>query len=342
MENGTDSTRIICLAKTIAQNTQVVDEYLRGNNLPTFDLDDAAAPAIPPTAQCPDAEAARHAAMAAAEELLNLLGGAFAPLAYDWTGMAVTRAIVKLGVAKLVPLMGLNTTATAGAERCAINASSPSTSTDAGLISMSSLAASAGLPEPLLRRLLRHAMTRHVFREPREGFVAHTAASAALARVASPPREAFQFAAEDLWPAGLRLADAIAKWPTSEEPTESGFAVAHAEEGEGGQELKSLWQVLQLDAAKARRFGGMVELEASFVGFPLHQAEWSGTVVDVGGGSGAVSVDLARRFPDARFIVQDLASVIQGREAEVPSDVKGRVQFMAQYEPQTSATALSA
>ncbi|EKG16123.1 O-methyltransferase family 2 [Macrophomina phaseolina MS6] len=267
--------------------------------------------------------------MAAAEELLNLLGGAFAPLAYDWTGMAVTRAIVKLGVAKLVPLMGLNTTATAGAERCAINASSPSTSTDAGLISMSSLAASAGLPEPLLRRLLRHAMTRHVFREPREGFVAHTAASAALARVASPPREAFQFAAEDLWPAGLRLADAIAKWPTSEEPTESGFAVAHAEEGEGGQELKSLWQVLQLDAAKARRFGGMVELEASFVGFPLHQAEWSGTVVDVGGGSGAVSVDLARRFPDARFIVQDLASVIQGREAEVPSDVKGRVQFMA-------------
>lgn len=51
-----------------------------------------------------------------------------------------------------------------------------------GLISYKELAPKAGVDEPMLRRLLRHAMTLRIFREPRPGMVAHTQASKLLAR----------------------------------------------------------------------------------------------------------------------------------------------------------------
>lgn len=51
-----------------------------------------------------------------------------------------------------------------------------------GEISFSDLAEKCGLSEVNLRRMLRFAMAfHHVFREPRKGFVTHTAASRKIA-----------------------------------------------------------------------------------------------------------------------------------------------------------------
>lgn len=55
-----------------------------------------------------------------------------------------------------------------------------------------------------------------------------------------------------------------------------------------------------------------------------------GTVVDVGGSQGFVSVALARKFPSINFIVQDLEPVITDAHAQenLASDIASRVSFM--------------
>jgi len=55
----------------------------------------------------------------------------------------------------------------------------------------------------------------------------------------------------------------------------------------------------------------------------------NGTVVDVGGGSGHISMALARNFPKLDFIVQDDSEkmLAQGRARNL-SDIEGRISFM--------------
>jgi hypothetical protein len=49
-----------------------------------------------------------------------------------------------------------------------------------GMISYNEIAKQTDLDEPTVRRLLRHAMTLHIFQEPELGMVAHTNASKLL------------------------------------------------------------------------------------------------------------------------------------------------------------------
>ena len=99
-------------------------------------------------------------------------------------------------------------------------------------ITFTKLAGKCGLNEKSLRHLLRHAMTMRIFKEPRKGVVAHTAASAFI-------RDSRSYSwllggVEDLWPSSVQvmyeeqwrmsklniqqLVDALTKWPNSEEP----------------------------------------------------------------------------------------------------------------------------
>lgn len=89
------------------------------------------------------------------------------------------------------------------------------------------------MPEHVVRRLVRQAAAHHVFREPRKGFVAHTAASHMLA-VNPQMRQWVGMVTEEMWPAaakvcasgdfrrrpltaGSQTVDALAKWPDSQE-----------------------------------------------------------------------------------------------------------------------------
>ena len=99
-----------------------------------------------------------------------------------------------------------------------------------------------------------------------------------------------------------------------------------------------MYQVLESDPLRAKRFGEAMSLFASNKGMEPHHIvdnyDWekvvcSGLVVDLGGNRGQMAIPLARRFPALNVLVQDLDNVVAGAEESVPEDVKGRVRFMA-------------
>ena len=53
------------------------------------------------------------------------------------------------------------------------------------------------------------------------------------------------------------------------------------------------------------------------------------TIVDVGGSRGYVSIELAKRFPNLRFIVQDLQGTVESAP-KLEGEMKDRVTFMSQ------------
>ncbi len=54
----------------------------------------------------------------------------------------------------------------------------------------------------------------------------------------------------------------------------------------------------------------------------------AGTIVDVGGSKGNISVALAQNVPSLRFIVQDLPGAMQGAKDTIPSALASRIEFM--------------
>ena len=106
-------------------------------------------------------------------------------------------------------------------------------------VTYAELATATGLLENEVQRILRCAITFHIFREPRKGVIAHTAASKLLA---DDPlmRHWIGMVSEEIWPAAskARLAklpapkavgadnsekavEALRQWPKSEEPNHS-------------------------------------------------------------------------------------------------------------------------
>lgn len=155
-----------------------------------------------------------------------------------------------------------------------------------------------------MRRLLRLAMSQHVFHEPRAGAVAHTAASRLLAEDALL-HQWMAWKTDEGWAASQHACAAMAAWPGSGEPGQTGFALAH-----GGQ---AMWPYLSGQPARLRRFADVMRLfsqrpglEPAHVvrGYPWGEVPAGGTVVDVGGSHGAVSCAIARDFPDLKFVVQ--------------------------------------
>lgn len=89
----------------------------------------------------------------------------------------------------------------------------------------------------------------------------------------------------------------------------------------------------------AKRFAGAMSAFANGIGlspsFLVNGYPWSsvgngtGTVVDVGGSKGNISVALARSAQKLHFVVQDLPSTIDGAKDILPDDVADRIEFMA-------------
>lgn len=51
-----------------------------------------------------------------------------------------------------------------------------------------------------------------------------------------------------------------------------------------------------------------------------------GSVVDLGGGRGLISIGIVQRVPASRIVVQDLLQIVQPAAAEVPRSLASRVQ----------------
>lgn len=82
------------------------------------------------------------------------------------------------------------------------------------------MASSSGLAESDVRKLVRYAVSQRIFEEPRPGVVAHSAASRLLAE--DPGLHDYVATCSDeLWQAASQTCNAMARYSSSEEPTET-------------------------------------------------------------------------------------------------------------------------
>jgi hypothetical protein len=299
--------RIVELASQIGNSVAELHEYLstRGIASPSFADDN-------PETLPADVTHLQDALLDAAAELHDML---LDPMSLLFKSNAITNmvsigAVARYHIAETIPV--------------------------GGKISFEDIAKQVGLSVMMTRRLIRHAMTMRIFSEPEPGMVAHTKASRFMT---IPDINAWvQVASREGWPASTKIADAMEKWPNSEEPSETGFSLANNTD-------KTLYEVLQADPTRAVRFASAMQSFKYNPALSIDEVpklyDWASlgqaTVVDVGGSRGHVAIELAKSFPDLSFVVQDMEIVIKGAEADVPEELKGRIEFVAHQLTQPQA-----
>lgn len=212
-----------------------------------------------------------------------------------------------------------------------------------GTITLSELQSKTTLDSTNLTRLLRHAMTNHILQEPTPGTIAHTPASRLLATDA-PLQSWVGFNTEDLYPASAHVINALRTHPEATSPVRTGFNFAF-----GTVDTEPMFATLGRDMARARRMGqAMSSLTAGEGCETSHlvshcdladvDAAGGATFVDVGGSHGFVCADLARRWRNVRFVVQDLPAtvasapapdVLCGGDSDEARQAAERIAFMA-------------
>ncbi|KAF7960847.1 hypothetical protein EAE96_000519 [Botrytis aclada] len=196
-----------------------------------------------------------------------------------------------------------------------------------GEASFSEISDTVGVPEADIRRTIRMAKTHRIFREPRDGIVAHTSISKAIATI--PLVESWLgLVTDEIWPAFSRMVDAIERWPDSQEPNETGYNLAT-------NQFDPYFEGMKKSTHREKRFadvmtffhaGGKWE-RAGLIEHYNWEIMSEGLVVELGGSQGAMCIDLARHYPKMKCISQDLPDVVEG--IETPEDVKGRVEIVA-------------
>lgn len=199
-----------------------------------------------------------------------------------------------------------------------------------GDISFADIAKASGVDEVLLRRFIQHLIHSNIFKESTPGHVSHTAASL-LIKEQQGMRDSIGFLTEDIGPASTKVIEAHRKWPGSEEPNETGF---NFEFNTGDP----FYVELAKDPERSRRFGAgmafMTQGDLYDIRHLINGFDWAGldeiggTVVDVGGGHGAVSRAIASATSRIQFIVQDLPGTVKEGMSMLPAQLKGRVTFM--------------
>ncbi|KAL1953850.1 hypothetical protein VTO42DRAFT_2110 [Malbranchea cinnamomea] len=310
------------LASQVQENVSVLSNFLRasGHPLPSFEADapTTTLPANAPQVIC----ATRQTLMGAALQIFRLAAGPseFLPhLAAGYQDIACLRWLTHFNIFRLVPL------------------GSP--------IPYTSLAAAAGVSVKQLKTVARMAMTSQVFCEPEPNCIAHTAISALLA---TDPgfHDWASFMCEASVPMASKLVEATEKWPGSEERNQTAYNIAFDTD-------LPYFEHLATQPEKTRQFASYMKhvqkSDGTAVRYLLEGFDWArlgkGTVVDVGGSSGAASIALATAFSDLNFIVQDLpenaadghaALSSPEKQQELGVSVTSRISFVGHnfFEPQ--------
>jgi ubiquinone/menaquinone biosynthesis C-methylase UbiE len=97
----------------------------------------------------------------------------------------------------------------------------------------------------------------------------------------------------------------------------------------------SIYQYFEANPEQALSFVGSLKALTSSPEYQISHIidnyDWAShkgaLVVDIGGSRGNIAINLAERFPELRFVVQDLEKVIQGAEDDIPKTLKGRIRF---------------
>lgn len=304
------TTNMIALSQKIAKETEKLEAYMKENGLamPSFDVD--AADDFPKLPE--DIQRSRLEIIHATKELRDLAVGPRESVrwgVWEFLDVLALQLINNYGIAKLVPL------------------EKP--------IALAELQSLTPLDPVNLARTLRIAMTNHVFCEPSPGVIAHTAASRLLATDAELAAWV-GFNAEDIYPASAHSLQALRQFPEATSLTRGGFQFAF-----DTVDKEPMFVTFGKDVDRAKRMGrAMASLtggEGYEVSFFVDSYDFSevdakgGTFVDIGGSHGFVCVDLAKKWKDMKFVVQDLPKTVASAPSPVCEDagVAERVEFMA-------------
>lgn len=290
------------LLTQIQDNVQKYLAFFSDNGLPEPSYDDG--DGLSPGKALPaEVSAARDAALEVTDELHHLLLGPLGLILSspgDHYLMLSLQYIWRYKIARHVP--------TSGEE-----------------ISFEDIAVATGLNLQDVTRFLRVAMGRHVFAEPQKGFVRHTASSRLL--IDNPLMEAyFVNVATEFLPSLARTVDATAKWPGSEEPNESGHALAN-------NSIETPFEIIKKDPVRQQRFTDAQSFSHMHESFSMdhllrgYDFSHASSVVDIGGCDGKVAFALAKKYPGInKIVVQDQPHVISG--IDIPGELQGRVEGM--------------
>ncbi|KAL2054933.1 hypothetical protein ABVK25_004755 [Lepraria finkii] len=192
------------------------------------------------------------------------------------------------------------------------------------------IAEKTGLSEHRVSSVIRQAMTNQIFHEDSLNHVVHTAISAIL--VKDPAMwDWVGYFVEEAYPSSARWTEAMLRYPNSQEPNESPFAVAFSDAAPEG-----FFKYLSDNKVTQARFFGAMKGVGTAPGLQYHHVAngyaWdrlgSATVVDVGGSTGHVSIALAKIFPNLNFVVQDFPHTVQQAQESLPAEFQERISFM--------------
>ncbi|OTA92758.1 hypothetical protein M434DRAFT_31515 [Hypoxylon sp. CO27-5] len=293
------TNKIIELSSLIAEKTAVVNDFLVRNKLPTPSLDADALCSIPIPEDATEVKEARAAVIDACSELKALMTGPKELLKFKgsprhiWTAYVSVKAILRFKLDKSFPV-------------------GDSTSFEA-------MSKFSGLNVKNVRRIVRHAIiNHHFFREDTPGVITHSALTAIISRD-ELTRNSLIVEMDEFWPAGVKMADAMEKWPNSEENNETGFALAN-------NSNKSMYGILADNPDRAERFGMYFSQPNESADGILNNYPWEDkdTMVDVGGSHGSVAIGIAKKFPNIKCVVQDLPGTVAEGASRLPAELQDR------------------
>ncbi|PHH83547.1 hypothetical protein CDD83_2962 [Cordyceps sp. RAO-2017] len=303
-------SRLAELARKIATETEKLDTYVKDNRLPEPGFGVDAPDEFP---QLPaDLRRSREEIIQAARELESLMRGPRESVRWAvWSYLDVLslQVINSFEIAKLVPL-------------------------DAP-ISLAELQTKTSLDPVNLARVLRLAMTNRIFREVSPGVIGHTASSRLLAQDVGL-QDWVGFNSEEVFPAAAKVLSALRAYPEATSLTTTGFNFAFDTVGK-----EPMFVTFGKDPARARRMGGAMASLSGGEGYEVRHFvdnydlsgvdEKRGTFVDIGGSHGFVSVELARKWKNTTFVVQDLPKTVDSAPRPICDDasVGARIRLQA-------------
>ncbi|KAH7006998.1 S-adenosyl-L-methionine-dependent methyltransferase [Ilyonectria destructans] len=206
------------------------------------------------------------------------------------------------------------------------------------------IAGKTNLPESIVRRVIRHAMTMRLFEEkpPGSGSITHTSTTAFMARYPIW-RSWLGHNFEDVRPGTVYVPESLSKFSAgrdkpSEDILNSGVALADVDHL---GHPTSPWEYIDRtpegkpDGYRANRFAEAMQILASTsaVKAPdlLAAFDWNSfgeaTVIDVGGSAGHDALALAESFPALKFIVQDLQQNQSKFQSNLPPAMASRISY---------------
>ncbi|KAJ6784555.1 hypothetical protein PWT90_10066 [Aphanocladium album] len=306
---------LVSLAEQLLAQAKKLDAALNRNSIPAPSFDEDTLEQLPQEAQ-----QLRWDLLDTSDVIRQLTRGARLTgldISFSWTDQLILRIIWRYQLAAAVPLHGSAT--------------------------YEEMAAASGLAASVVARAIRAAIPLRIFAERVPGQISHTALSRLLA-TDEGYASVIGLQLEDIAPASRRLLEIWNELGTDAgDPDQSAFSVDN-----GG---RSLFQVLSEEPARARRFNLAMKYCVEDKDFSFNHVfaafDWASlddrpgggdanVVVDLGGGMGQLSQDLASKTHNLRFTVQDLAHVVEEGRAKVLPTLRERVSFEAHdfLEPQ--------